>query len=361
MLDWRRSTSRATARREDRGHSELRVTLVSTPRITLLSLFLPLLTVFSGAWTSHVSAAEAEAPYPNKPLRFIVPFPPGAIPDRVARLLGERLHKSWGQPVVVVNRPGAGGVLAAETAAKSPPDGYTLFLGGPATHAVNVTLYGSKLTYDPVADFAPVSLVARIPMLLLAPASLPVNNVQELVAMAKARPGALNYTSAGISSSGHIAGGVFRSVTGIDIVHVPSNGPVAALQELVAGRAQVLFDTAALAMPQVRAGKLKALAVTGRERMSIAPEIPTMIEAGVPGYEVVLWFGVFTNAKTPKDIVDKLNRETVELFRTQAVREALATDGIEATSGTPEMLATFLKSEIDKWGRMVRDAGARAE
>lgn len=306
-------------------------------------------------------AADARGAYPSRPLQFIVPFPPGAIPDRVARLLGERLNKNWGQPVVVVNRPGAGGVLAAETAARSAPDGHTLFLGGPATHAVNVALFGSKLTYDPVADFAPVSLVARIPMLLLVPASVPAGTVQELVALAKAKPGALNYTSAGISSSGHIAGGVFRSSTGVDIVHVPANGPVMALQELVAGRMQVLFDTAALAMPQVRAGKLKALAVTGRERMSVAPEVPTMVEAGVPGYEAVLWFAVFTTARTPREVVDRLNRETVELFNTPAVRQPLAGDGIEVSTGTPEALAEFLKGEIARWGRMVRESGAKAE
>jgi tripartite-type tricarboxylate transporter receptor subunit TctC len=276
-------------------------------------------------------------------------------------MLGEHLHKSWGQPVVVLNRPGAGGTLAAEMAAKSAPDGHTLFLGGPATHAVNVTLFGSRLTYDPVADFAPVSLVARIPMLLLVPASLPASNVQQLVALARSKPGALNYTSAGISSSGHIAGSGFLSVNRIDVVHVPSNGPVAALQELVAGRVQMLFDTAALAMPQVRAGKLKALGVTSRERMSIAPEIPTMIEAGVAGYEVDLWFAVFSARNTPKDVVAKLNRETAHLFTSPSVREALAKDGIEATASTPEALATFLNGEIAKWGKMVRDSGARPE
>ena len=313
------------------------------------------------AWPASASAADARPAYPGKPLQFIVPFPPGAIPDRVARLLGERLTKSWGQPVVVVNRPGAGGVLAAETAARSAPDGHTLFLGGPATHAVNVALFGSKLTYDPVADFAPVSLVARIPMLLLVPANVPANNVQELVALAKSKPGLLNYTSAGISSSGHILGGVFRASTGIDIVHVPANGPVMALQELVAGRTQLLFDTAALAMPQVRAGKLKALAVTSRERMSVAPDVPTMIEAGVPGYEAVLWFAVFATARTPRDVIDRLNRETVELFNTPAVRQPLAGDGIKVATSTPEGLAEFLKGEIARWGRMVRESGAKAE
>ncbi len=306
-------------------------------------------------------AADPDGAYPNKPLRFIVPFPPGAIPDRVARVLGDQLNKRWGQPVVVVNRPGAGGMLAAETAAKSPPDGLTLFLGGPATHAVNVVLFGAKLPYDPVADFTPVSLITRIPMLLLVPAASPVATVQELVAQARAKPGALNYTSAGISSSGHIAGGVFRSTTGTDIVHVPSNGPVAALQELVAGRVQMLFDTAALSMPLVRGGKLKALAVTSRERMAIAPGVPTMIEAGVPDYEVVLWFGLFATGKTPRDIVDKLNRETVDFFAMPSVRQSFANDGLEVTTGTPEQLASFLRAEIDKWGRMVRESGARPE
>ena len=309
----------------------------------------------------QAQASEAKLAYPSKPLQFIVPFAPGAIPDRIARLLGERLNKSWGQPVVVVNRPGAGGVLAAETAARSLPDGHTLILGGPATHAVNVALFGSKLSYDPVTDFAPVSLVARIPMLLLVPANLPANSVKEFIALAKAKPGVLNYTSAGISSSGHIAGGVFLSTASINIVHVPANGPVMALQELVAGRMQLLFDTAALAMPQVRAGKLKALAVTSRERMTVAPEVQTMIEAGVPGYDAELWFAVFTSARTPREIVARLQLEIVEFFNATAIRNQLASDGIEVSTSTPEELAVFLRNEISRWGRMVRESGVKAE
>lgn len=171
----------------------------------------------------------------------------------------------------------------------------------------------------------------------------------------------MNYTSAGISSSGHIAGGLFRTLAGIDIVHVPSKGPVLALHELVAGRVQILYDTAALSMSLVRAGKLKALAATSRERMSIAPDIPTMEEAGVPGYEVILWFAVFTTARTPKGIVEKLNRETVTLFDSPTVRQSLANDGIEVTTGTPEILAGYVQSEIVKWGKMVHDSGARPE
>jgi tripartite-type tricarboxylate transporter receptor subunit TctC len=248
-------------------------------------------------------AQDPAAGFPARTIRIVVPFPPGGVTDRLARVVAQKMQEHWGQPAVVENRPGASGMIAAEAVAKSAPDGYTIMMGHIGTHAINVSLF-SKLPYDPVRDFAPVSLLVSVPNVLLVHPSVPANSVQELVALAKARPGTLNFASPGSGTSGHMSAELFKSLAGIDIVHVPYKGPGPALQDLVAGQVNMLFDTVASSMPQVRGGKVKGLAVTTRERSAIAPDVPTMAESGVAGYEIAPWFAAYAPAGTPPAAVN---------------------------------------------------------
>ncbi|WP_439606030.1 tripartite tricarboxylate transporter substrate binding protein [Hydrogenophaga sp.] len=245
--------------------------------------------------------------YPDRPVRFVVPFPPGGLTDRIARSLAAQLHESMEQPFVVDNKPGAGATIGSEFVARSKADGYTLLMGSHASHAINASLM--KLSYDPTSSFEPLSLLATVPNMLLLHPSNPANSLKELIAQAKTKPGGLTYTSAGIGTSGHIAGAMLASMSSVNLLHVPARGAPQAVQDALAGHVDILFDSTSLSMPLVKAGKLKALAITSRERSPALPNLPTMAEAGLPGYEVLLWFALYVPVGTPKAIVNRLHAE----------------------------------------------------
>jgi tripartite-type tricarboxylate transporter receptor subunit TctC len=297
--------------------------------------------------------------YPAKPIRFIVPFPVGGIADVFARVIGAKLNEAWGQQVVVENRTGAGGNIGAEAVAKSPPDGYTILMGSIGTHAVNVSLF-SKLPYDPVRDFAPVALVMEADGLLVLHPSLPVKNVRELIALARERPGQLIYASAGNGTAGHLSGELFKIMARVDLVHVPYKGNVPAITDLIGGQTSLLFATMPTVLPQVQAGRLKAIAVTGAARSPAAPELPAIAET-LPGFEVTNWIGIFAPAGTPRDIVARLNGEANRTMQLPEIRARLTKEGAKLTPKTPEEFGTFQKAEIAKWAKVVKSSGIRVD
>ena len=298
--------------------------------------------------------------YPARPIRIVVPFPAGGIADLFARVIGQKFTEVWGQPVVVDNRPGAGGNIGAEIVSKSPPDGYTLVTGSIGTHAVNVSLF-SKLPYDPIRDFAPVSLIMEAEGLLVVHPSVPVKTVKELIALARARPGQLAYASAGHGTAAHLSGELFKSMAKVDLVHVPYKGNVPAITDLIAGQTSLLFATMPTVLPQVQAGRLKALAVTSSSRSPAAPELPTIAEAALPGYSVTNWIGFFAPAGTPRDVVVKLNAEVVRIMQAPEIQKRLLNEGARFTPWTPDEFAGFVKSEIAKWAKVVKEAGIRVD
>jgi tripartite-type tricarboxylate transporter receptor subunit TctC len=298
--------------------------------------------------------------YPARPMRIIVPFPAGGIADLFARVIGQKFNEAWGQPAVVDNRPGAGGNIGAEIVAKSPPDGYTLVMGSIGTHSVNVSLF-SKLAYDPIRDFAPVALVMEAEGLLVLHPSVPVRTVKELIALARARPGQVAYASAGYGTAGHLAGELFKSMARVDMVHVPYKGNVPAITDLISGQTSLLFATMPTVLPQVQAGRLRALAVTSSARSPAAPELPTIAEAALPGYSVTNWIGLFAPAGTPRDIVLKLNGETVRIMQAPDIQKRLANEGAKFTPKTPDEFTSFVKTEIAKWAKVVKEAGIRVD
>ena len=304
-------------------------------------------------------ASAVAQEYPTKPIRLIAPFAPGGPTDLFARLMGAKLGERLGQPVLVENRPGAGGSVGAEAAAKSAPDGYTLVLVS-SSFAVNATLY-PKLPYDALKDFAPVTLLASAPFLLVAHNSVPASSVRELIALAKASPGKLNYGSGGSGSGPHIVAELFKSEAGVDIVHVPYKGTGPLTAALVAGDVQLAFGNIFALVPQVKSGRLKALAVTGARRSSALPEVPTVAESGLPGFEAAGVHGLLAPAGTPRRIIDRLNAECVAILRSPEVRAQLASDGAEPVAGTPEQYAAHLASEVQKWGKLIRERGIRAD
>jgi tripartite-type tricarboxylate transporter receptor subunit TctC len=297
--------------------------------------------------------------YPTKPIRLIAPFAPGGPTDLFARLMGAKLGERLGQPVLVENRPGAGGSVGAEVAAKAAPDGYTLVLVS-SSFAVNATLY-PKLPYDTLRDFAPVTLLASAPFLLVAHTSVPASNVRELIALAKAKPGALNYGSGGSGSGPHIVAELFKSQAGVDIVHIPYKGTGPLIAALVAGDVQLAFGNMFALVPQVKSGRLRAIAVTGRERSSALPEVPTVAESGLPGFEAVGVHGLLAPAETPRRVIDKLNAECVAILRSPEVRSQLASDGAEPVGNTPEQYAAQIAAEMQKWGKLIVERGIRAD
>jgi tripartite-type tricarboxylate transporter receptor subunit TctC len=304
--------------------------------------------------------AQTAAGYPNKPVRLVIPFPPGGPLDIIGRAIAQKATDDWGQSVVVDNRPGAGGNIGAELVAKSPPDGYTILMGALSTHAVNPSLY-ARMPYDAVKDFAPISLVAITPNVLVVNAALPVSSAKEFVAYAKANSGKLAFGSGSNGSAGHLAGELFKVETGTDIVHVPYKGGAPATQALLAGDTQFMFDNLANAMPQVKAGKLKALAVTTAERSKLAPDLPTMAEAGLPGFDISTWFGLLAPAGTPKDVIAKWNAEVTKILNSPDMRERLTAQGAEPAPDTPEQFAAFIQSEIPKYARIVKISGAKVD
>ena len=317
--------------------------------------------LFAAAWliaALPAIAADAQS-YPSKPIRIIVPFPPGGIADVMSRVFGQKFTDTWNQPVIVENRAGAGGNIGTEIVAKSPPDGYTLVMGSIGTHAVNVSLF-SKLPYDPVRDFAPVALVIEADGLLVLHPSVPVKTVKDLIALARARPGQLVYASAGNGTAAHLAGELFKSMAKIDLVHIPYKGNVPAITDLVGGQTSMLFATLPTVLPLAKAGKLHALAVTGAQRNPAIPDVPTMADT-LPGFEVTNWIALFAPAGTPADIVAKLNAEIMRIMRLPDVQSRLVNEGAKFTPNTPNEFAAFVKSEIAKWGKVIKDSGARVD
>jgi tripartite-type tricarboxylate transporter receptor subunit TctC len=318
----------------------------------------PVLAAAAAACTIAMPSAWAQT-YPEKPIRLVVPFAAGGTSDILARLVAPPLRTALGQTVLVDNRPGAASNIGAEIVAKAPPDGYTLLMGTPAL-ASNPTLYG-KVSYDPIESFAPVSLLVEIPIVLVVHPSLPVKSVRELIALAKARPGQLNFGSSGNGGIGHLVGELFRSSTGVDMVHVPFKGNGPALVALMGGALELTFSDIAGASPYVKAGKMRALAITSARRSTIFPNMPTMAEAGVRGFEASSWFAIFAPVKTPRPVIDKLNAAFVQVLRGAEMHERLTGLGFEVVGNKPEELGAFLKSEIAKWSKVVRDSGARVE
>ena len=297
--------------------------------------------------------------YPNKVIRIVVPFPPGAGTDMFARVLAPKLSESLGQPVVVDNRPGGGAIIGTDIVAKSPPDGYTLLLST-TSHAINPSVY-TKLPYDTLRDFATVTQVATVPTVLVVHSSLPVTTAQDLVAFARSRPGELNVGSAGSGTVFHLAAELFKSMAGIDMVHVPFKGGAAALAALLANQVNVLFETSLTVGPQVKAGKLRPLAVGSLQRSSAMPELPTLAESGFPGFSAENWYGVYVPAGTPREIVKRLNHDIVNALSQPDVRERFESQGAELIGNTPEQHEEFLKVEMAKWARIARLANAHAD
>lgn len=298
--------------------------------------------------------AHAAAEYPLRPVRMIVLFPPGGS-DTIARMLAQKLSERLGQAFVVDNRPGAAGVIGADIVAKSPADGYTL-LFATASFAISAG-FDRKLPYDSIGDFSPIGFVASVPFVLLTHPSVAANSVQELLALARARPDQLNAASSGTGGASHLALEVFKSMSGARITHVPYKGTGPALTAVLAGEAQLTFASMGAGLPQARAGKLRALGVTSAKRSSLAPELPTVAEAGVPGYEAITWYGVLAPRATPQAVIGVLNREIVAVLGASEFRERLAALGIEPTASTPQEFANYLKADIVKWTRAIRDAG----
>ena len=299
--------------------------------------------------------------YPSRPIRLVVPYPPGGPLDIMARAIGQKLTEAWNQAVVVDNRPGAGGNIGADLVAKSPADGYTLLMGAVATHAINPTLYG-RLPYDPVKDFAPVALVAQVPNILVVNPSVPVRSVRELIDLARARPGYLNFGSGSTGSTGHLAGELFNTMAGVRMVHIPYKGGAPAMTDLLAGQVQLMFDNLANALPNVRAGRLRALAVTTLARSPAMPDLPTIAESGLPGFDLTTWFGLMVPAGTPTEIVSRLNAEIVRALNAKDMRERLEKMGAgPPADNTPAHFAAFIRAEAAKYAKVVRDSGAKVE
>ena len=305
-------------------------------------------------------AAEDGAKYPSKAIRFIVPFPPGGGNDTIARLVGQQMAVAMGQQVMIDNRPGAAGALGAQIAASAPADGYTIFLAGVGSHGLNPNLRKKPL-YDAVRDFEAVSLIASAPLLVVVHPSLPVKSVKELITLAKAKPGAINYASNGAGGSSHMAVELFDMMAGTRMTHIPYKGLTPALTELMAGEVQVMFSSAVAMLPQVKAGRLRAIAMTGSKRSAAIPDIPTVAEAGLKGYETGSWYGVVAPAGTPKYAIDKLNSEIVRITKSPQVTNKLVEEAVIPVGSTPAEFAAYIKAEIARWGKVIKTAGIALE
>lgn len=304
------------------------------------------------------SSTDFAQAWPSKPIRYIVPFPPGAFNDTLARMMSAELPKALGQPVLVENRPGGNTIIDTEAADKSAPDGYTLF-GAALPFAVIQSLY--KTSFEVTKDFAPIVLAGTTPNLLVANPGAPVNSVKELIVFAKANPGRLNYASTGNGTSNHLSFELFKAMTKTFIVHIPYKGSAPAVTDLIAGQLQVMFDNTPNVLPHVRAGKPKALAVSSRSRSKPAPEVPTVDEAGVPGYDVTVWFGILAPAGTAKPIIDRLHAEMVKVIRAPEIADCFLKSGVDPVASTPEAFSGYLKSEVGRWAKVIQDAGIKAD
>jgi len=312
-----------------------------------------------GMWTTVLVLAATGAlaqTYPVRPVRLIVPTTPGGSVDTLARTIAPRLSERFGHQVVVDNRSGAGGTIAAEFTARSVPDGYTLMIGTIASLATNVSLQ-QKLSYDPLRDFAPVTLVATQNLVLTVHPSVPAKNVRELVKLAKARPGQLAFASAGNGTGSHLSGELFKQLAGVDVLHIPYKGVAPALVDVISGQVPMSFPSILTSLPQVQSGRLRALAVSGAQRSGAMPDLPTMMEAGVKDYESATWYGIVAPVATPPEIVNKLNAEIAAILKQPDTRERIARDGADPVGNTPQQFGAFMKSEIEKWRKVIRAAG----
>jgi tripartite-type tricarboxylate transporter receptor subunit TctC len=312
-----------------------------------------------GAGLPRAQAASAPD-YPARPLRILVPSTPGGSVDMLARTVGGHFTERWSQPVVIDNRGGAGGAIAGELLARAPADGYTLMMGTIAAIATNVSLV-KKLPYDPLRDFAPITLVAEQPLMLMVHPSVPARSVDELIQLARARPGQLTFASAGNGTGGHLSAELLRMLTGINIVHVPYKGIAPALTDTISGQVTMSFSSLISGAPHVKSGRIRALAVTGARRAVAFPELPTMAEAGVKGYVASTWYGMVAPAGTARNIVMRLNSEIISLLKRPEVRERLLADGAEPVGNSPEEFAAFIKAEIERWAKVIRAAGIRSD
>jgi tripartite-type tricarboxylate transporter receptor subunit TctC len=309
---------------------------------------------------STFAMASSYAAYPEKPIRIVVAYTPAGATDILARTVGQKLNEVWGQPVIIDNRPGANGNIGTEYAAKATPDGYTILMVTAGTHGINPSLY-RKLGFDAVKDFEAVSLVAMVPNIFVVNNSLPAKDVREFIAYAKANPGKLNYGSPGNGSTAHLSMELFKSMTGIQMVHIPYKGSAGVLADLIGGQIVATMDNMPPYLPQVKAGKIRALAVSPAKRSAAAPDIPTVAESGVPGYDSGAWFGLVAPAHTPKDVVNKLSRETARILQLADVRARLTDLGAEPVGGTPEQFAAHIKSEIAKWAKVIKEANVELQ
>jgi len=310
------------------------------------------------AWiASSASAADA---YPSKSIRMVVPFNAGGTTDILARAIGQKLSEVFGQQVVVDNRAGAGGNIGADVVAKSAPDGYTLLMGTVGTHAINPSLY-AKMPFDHLKDFVPITQVAAVSNVLVVHPSVPAKSVAELIALAKAKPGKLNFASSGNGTSIHLSGELFKTLTGVDMVHIPYKGSAPAITDLLGGQVNLMFDNLPSALPHIKTGKLRALGVTSSKRAPALPDAPTIAEAGVPGFEATSWFGVFAPAGTPKEVVARLHKEIVKALNSPDTKERLSGQGADLIGNTPEQFAAYIAAETTKWAKVVKASGAKVD
>ena len=317
-----------------------------------------LMTIAAGA-LAFIGAVHAQS-YPSKSIRYVVPYAPGGSTDIVARVLAIKLSEAMGQQVVVDNRPGAGGAIGADIVAKSPPDGYTMVTAVTSIMAINQFLY-RKLPYDPEKDFAPVTQVGSLPRILVIHPSLPAKNVREFIAIAKAKPGQLNYGSSGVGTATHMTTELFKAMAGVDLVHIPYKGSGQVMGDVIGGQLALIFDQIVSSLPHVQGGKLRMLAITSAKRFPSLPDLPTIAESGVPGYESISWAGVAVPAGTPKEIVARLHAEIVKVLAMPDIRERFLRDGIETIGSTPEQFSEHIRRERIKWAKVVKDSGAKAD
>ena len=326
----------------------------------LASLIVTLVAAATASPATPAQGAPATTEYPTKPIRLVITYPPGGNTDLVGRAIAQKLTEAWGQQVIVDNRGGAGGVLGTVIAKQAPGDGYTLLLGTSAGMVLNPLLM-SKVPYDAFQDFAPVSLVIVLPQLLVVHPGLAARSIQEFIALAKAKPGQLNFGSSGIGTPNHLGGEMLKALAGINIVHVPYKGGAASITDLIAGQVQLVISSAPSVVPHVRGGRLRALAIGSAKRTPALPDVPTVAESGVPGYEYTTWYGIFTPVKTPPAIVFRLNAEIVRMLADPQLTQRFQSQGGDPASSTPAALTAYMKEETTRWQRVIKTAGIRIE